>query len=199
MEEKKLHISVSTILLIIAIGVIIVMSFMLYEVSSSKSKAETEIQQLKAETQDMQTTLDNIQNSLSKVTSTKNNETGGHEVATKSDNNIASNTSKTEEEQVKEVANAFVKAVNEQDWATVEKYSSKQIVSDLKKYNVSNMSIDLNTLEKNPNKPNGYYCYDSYDIDYNGLNIKDLSLGRLFCIDNKNGTFVVSTCYATGL
>ena len=198
MEGKKLHISVSTILLIIAIGVIIIMAFVLYEVSSSKAKAETEIQQLKAETQDMQTTLDNIQNSLNKVASTKNNETSGHEVTTKSDNTISTNTSKTEEEQVKEVANAFVKAVNEKDWATVEKYSSNQVVSELKKYNVSNMTIDLNTLEKNPNRTSGYNCYDSYDIDYNGLNIKDLSLGRIFSVDNENGTFVVSSFSSTG-
>ena len=107
--------------------------------------------------------------------------------------------SEIEEKQIEEIAKAFVKAVNEKDWEIVEKYSSAQIVNDLKKYNVSNMSIDFSTLEKSPNNSNVYYYYDSYDIDYNGLSVHDLSMGRLFCIDKVNGEFVVSTFCATGL
>lgn len=105
----------------------------------------------------------------------------------------------TEEKQIEEIAKKFVKAVNEKDWETVEKYSSAQIVNELKKYNVSNMSIDFSTLDRSPNNPNVYYYYDSYDIDYNGLNVHDLSLGRLFCVKKIDEAFVVSSFSSTGL
>lgn len=120
------------------------------------------------------------------------------ENTTTSIENTSTSKTKTEKEQVEEVVNQFVKAVNAKDWDTVEKYSNKNITNELKKYNVSNMKIDINTLEKRPND-NGYYCYDSYDIDYEGLDIKDLGMGKILCIDNINGTFVVSTFNATAI
>lgn len=206
MEDKKLHISVSTILLIIAIIIIIIMGCTIYTLLNSKEKADKEIEQLKSETKNMQTTLSTIQNYLNNSDIIKNtneninnqNITANETIIT-TENNVITNTQKTEKEEVEEIVKAFVKAVNEKDWNSVEKYSDNYVVSELKKYNVSNMSIDLSTLEKNPNNPNEYYCYDSYDIDYNGLTLKDLSLGKLFCIDKVNDIFVVTTFYATSL
>jgi len=111
----------------------------------------------------------------------------------------AQDTADKTEEKIEKIAKEFVKAVNKEDWETVEKYSNSQIVSDLKKYNISNMSIDYTTLSKNPNNSNGYYYRCSYDIDYNGLTTHDLGLGKLFCIDNVNNTFVISSPFSTGV
>ena len=68
-----------------------------------------------------------------------------------------------------------------------------------KKYNISNMSIDFSTLDRSPNNPNVYYYYDSYDIDYNGLSVCDLSMGRVFCVEKVDEKFIVSSFYSTGL
>lgn len=200
MEEKRLHISVSTILLIIAIFIIIVMGVIIYNLSKSKTKADIEIEQLKSDSQKMHVALTDIQETLRNVNvSNKASNTNNNENNNNVTEEVTTNKTKTEKEQVEEVANAFVKAVNEKDWNIVTKYSNNNVVSELKKYNVSNMSVDLNTLEKNPNQTNGYYCYDSYKVDYNGMDAKDLGMGRLFRINNENGTFVVSAFNATGL
>lgn len=104
----------------------------------------------------------------------------------------------TEKEQAQETAKSFANAVNQKDWELAEKYSNSNVVNDLKKYKVSNMSLKLDTLEENPNNPNGYYLFDLYDIDYNGLTIKDIGLGRIFCIEKINGEYVVTSFNATG-
>lgn len=61
------------------------------------------------------------------------------------------------------------------------------------------MSIDFNTIEKNPNDSNGYYYKCSYDINYNGLTIKDIGLGKYFCLEKLNNTFIITTPFGTGL
>ena len=104
---------------------------------------------------------------------------------------------KDDTSKIEEIAKLYVKAVNEKDWSTVENYSSKQIVNDLKKYNISNLTIDYTTLKKNSS--NEYYYIDSYKFDYNGLKAQDLSLGNFFVIRIDNGKYSVTTPYGTGL
>lgn len=205
MENKKIQISISTILLIISLIIIIIMGYIIYTLSTSKSEADQEVNDLRAETQNIQTALNTIQTYLTTNVNDYNStteSTSNQNTSIISDNtiqNTSTNTQKTEREQVEEIAQAFVEAVNDKDWDSVEKYSSDSVVNELKKYNVSNMSIDLSTLTQNPNTANAYYCHDSYDIDYNGLEAADLGLGKIFCIENINGEFVVTTFYATGL
>lgn len=206
MENKKIQVSISTILLIISLIIIIIMGYIIYTLSTSKSETDQEINDLRAETQNTQTALNTIQTYLTTNVNDYNStteSTSNQNTSIISDNTIAQNTStntpKTEQEQVEEIAQAFVEAVNDKDWDSVEKYSSDSVVNELKKYNVSNMSIDLSTLTQNPNTANAYYCHDSYDIDHNGLEAADLGLGKIFCIENINGEFVVTTFYATGL
>ena len=162
-------------------------------------KMYDEIQKLEEENQSMQTKLNSIQNTLNGVIT---NISVNKETNTLSETAIAQTptTSKTEKEQIEEIANAFVKAVNEKDWTNVEKYSDSYTVNELKKYNVTNMTIDLTTLEKDPNQPDSYYCLDNYDINYQGsTDKKDFSLGCLFCIEKINGSYKVGNFYATGL
>lgn len=205
MENKKIQVSISTILLIISLIIIIIMGYIIYTLSTSKSETDQEVNDLRAETQNIQTALNTIQTYLTTNVNDYNStteSTSNQNTSIISDNtiqNTSTNTQKTEREQVEEIAQAFVKAVNDKDWDSVEKYSSDSVVNELKKYNVSNMSIDLSTLALNPNTTNAYYCHDSYDINYNGLEAADLSLGKIFCIENINGKFVVTTFYATGL
>ena len=193
METNKIKISLSTVLLIIAIIVIIVMAFIIFSLTENKSKSDNEIQKLKNENQSMQNKLDSIQSTLNSIVTNTVSET----TTTQTPNTV----SKTEKEQIAEVATAFVNAVNSKDWATVEKYSSSyNVIAELKKYNVTNMTIDLTTLDKNPNHSDSYYCYDNYNINYQGsTNIKDFSLGKLFCIDKINDCYKVTYFGATGL
>lgn len=66
-------------------------------------------------------------------------------------------------------------------------------------YNVSNMQIDYDTLKQNPNDPNSYYYSVTYDIDYNGLDLKDVGLGRIFCLEKSNDSYIVTAFGATGI
>lgn len=198
MEDKKIKISLSAILLAIAIIVIVVMAFVIFSLTDIKSKSENEIQKLKDENQSMQKKLDLIQNTLNSVTTNVSNT--NKVTNTISETTTPSTNPKTDKEQVEEVATAFVKAVNDRDWTNVEKYSSSDIVDELKKYNVTNMTVDLTTLEKNPIQTDGYYCLDNYNMYYQGSSDKkDFSLGCLFCIDKINDSYKVTSFSATGL
>ena len=103
-----------------------------------------------------------------------------------------------EEAQVKALIDKFVKAVNEKDWDEVEKLSSKSIVDEIKKYEMSNFSVKTDRLEKNPNKENGYMATSHYDFSYQGMSAKDLSLGNIFSVEKINGEYVVTEISATG-
>ena len=67
------------------------------------------------------------------------------------------------------------------------------------KYNVSNMQIDYNTLKQIPNDANSYYYSVTYDIDYNGLDLKDVGLGRIFCLEKSNDSYIVTAFGATSI
>ena len=174
MEDKRSKMSIFNILAIIAIICIIIIGFFIYNLSKANSETNNSIQELQSEMEDIQTTLYTIQNSLN-------------------------NTTESSVNSIEEIAKAFVSAVNEKDWDTAEKYSNSDVINALQKYNVSNLSIDYTTFSQNPNNTNSYYYHDDYDIDYNGLEHKDLGLGKLFCIDKTNDTYTITTFCATGL
>ena len=192
MENNKIKLSLSTVLLIIAAIAIVIMAFIIFSLTENKAKTDNEIQKLKNENQSIQNKLDSMQGTLNNMVTNTVPETS----AKKTSDTV----SKTEKEQVEEVAIAFVNAVNSKDWAIAQKYSSSyNIIEELKKYNVTNVSIDLTTLDKNPNHLDNYYCFVDYSINYQGsTDIKDFSLGRLFCIDKINGSYKVSSFGATG-
>ncbi|MBE5821766.1 MAG: hypothetical protein E7311_04165 [Clostridiales bacterium] len=104
-----------------------------------------------------------------------------------------------EEEEVKEVARKFIEAVNKKEWDNIELYSSKEIANYVKEYNISNMKIDLDEIEKDEDNVNKYFCYSSYDIDYKDYIKNDLGLGNLFIIEKVNDVFVVVTPFGTCL
>ena len=182
--------------LIIAIICIIVLGYFVYTLTKSNADNNNEINQLRTESEGLKTTINTIQDALSNINvngNTSNNTNKSDETTSNS------NISDTDKEKIEEVARAFINAVNEKDWNTVQKYSNSDVVSALQQYNVSNMSIDYSTLAQNPNNSNSYYYTVSYDIDYNDLDIKDVGLGKLFCLNKSNNTFVVTSFGVTGL
>ena len=193
MENKKSQ-GLLIFALIIAIICIIVLGYFVYTLSKSNADANNEINQLRTEAEGLKTTINTIQEALGGINTNSDNST-----TTSDETTSGLNISDTDREKIEEVARAFVNAVNEKDWDTVQTYSNSDMVSALQQYNVSNMSIDYSTLAQNPNNSNSYYYTVSYDIDYNGLDIKDVGLGRLFCLDKSNDTFVVTSFGATGL
>lgn len=182
--------------LIIAIICIIVLGYFVYTLSKSTADANKEINQLRTESEGLKTTINTIQDALSNINLNGNT---SNNTNTSDETTSSLNISVTDKEKIDEVAQAFTNAVNEKDWNTVQQYSNSDVVSVLQQYNVSNMSIDYNTLAQNPNNSNSYYYTVSYDIDYNDLSMKDVGLGKLFCLTKSNDTFVVTSFGATGL
>ena len=117
---------------------------------------------------------------------------------TTTENTIANSANPSEVKKVEELFRNFARAVNAKDWATVEKYSDSSIVAELKKYNVSNMLVGDDTIQENPNRIGEYMCLCSYNIDYNGLSVKDLGMGYIMTVKKVNDGFVVDNFRATG-
>ena len=189
MKEKKTLIL--SLVIIIAIIIISIMGYSIYNLSNNAQEKDKEINKLKEENQKMQSAIEVIRNSIDSVSAESNNENNSVESIEPEE--------KTDEELVEETAKNFIKAVNEKDFESVEKYSSSGIASSIKQYNVSNMEIkDYSNCEKTPN---GVYVYIvSYDFNYNGItNPKDLSMGHFLCIEKQDGKFVVTTWDATGV
>ena len=139
-------------------------------------------------------TTNNITNSI--INNTVLNTT--EETNTLTENTIANSSNPSEIKVVEDLFKSFARAVNTKDWATVEKNSSSAIVSELKKYNVTNMLVGDDTIQENPNHNGDYMCFCSYNIDYNGLSVKDLGMGYIMNATKVNGRFVVDNFRATG-
>ena len=75
--------------------------------------------------------------------------------------------------------------------------TTSDVYTDLKKSNVSGMLVGDDTIQVNPNINGGYYCLCSYNVDYNGMSIKEIGLGYIMTADKVNGQFVISHFGAT--
>ena len=60
------------------------------------------------------------------------------------------------------------------------------------------MLVGDDTIEENPNQPGEYICLCSYNIDYNGLSVKDLGMGYIMSAKKLSDGFVVDNFRATG-
>lgn len=116
---------------------------------------------------------------------------------TLTENTIANSSNPSEVTTVNDLFKKYAKAVNEKDWTTVENLSNKEMVENLKKYKVSGMLVGDDTIQVNPNSNGGYYCLCSYNVDYNGMSIKEIGLGYIMTADKVNGQFAISHFGAT--
>lgn len=133
MENKKLAITLSTVFLIIALVIILIMGYVIYILSNTNSKLETELVQLQEKAKNMQTVLDNIQDSLNSSNLVLDNSVHNTSNNLSTENNNLSNTLKdSDKEQARNVAKFFVNAVNSQNWDEVEKYSNSRSCSTIK-------------------------------------------------------------------
>ena len=203
MENKKLSISLTLILSIIFIIVIVALSIGLYLLNDNNSKlneeiqtTNAEVQKLKNENQKLTNEKQDLENEIQKLSDKNKKSQETQNIV----NNATQALESTKIDSIKELAFNFAAAVYLQDWDALEDIATEQVINELKQYNVTNMDVDLSTLEENPNEPGNYYCYDSYDINYKGsTNAKDFSLGRLLCIDKIDNKYVVTTFCATAL
>ena len=105
---------------------------------------------------------------------------------------IANSSNPEEITTVKDLFKKYAKAVNEKDWTTVESLSNKEMVNTLKKYNVTGMLVGDDTIQEKEGNKGGYYCLCSYNVDYNGMSIKDIGLGYIMTADKTNGQFTIT-------
>lgn len=207
MENKKLAITLSTIFLIIAIMVIIIMEYIIYVLSNSNSSLEAQLQEIKAKSEQVETMLNNIKDTLNGSNTALNPTTGNFsdENTVNTDNNSTSIPADSEKEQARSVAKLFVQAINEKDWDSVEKYSNTQIANLLKEYNVRNVVVDFSELPKKvldneTNEVIGYYYSSNYDLYYEGSsNKKDVSLGYGIILETASKSYVVNSFGSTGI
>ena len=103
-------------------------------------------------------------------------------------------------EEIGKVVNAFAEAVNAADWETVATLcvNGDATVAILQKYNVTAFKADLDTLTESFAVAGRYVCMDSYEIDYNGKDKKDLSMGDGLVIVETADGYQVETFCATG-
>ena len=74
-------------------------------------------------------------------------------------------------------------------------------VETVQKYNLTDFTIDYSSYEPRETSEKAVYIYYiDYKMDYDGItNIKDVSLGRLLCIEEIDGEYQVTTVGATGV
>ena len=195
MKNKGISIFTLLLLLIIILGIGILIGYFIPKNNQSNSR-------LKQTTQNeiKDTNTSNVINNISGTNNITNTlSTNTLSTNTLTENTIVNSTNSSEIKIVEELFKNFAKAVNAKDWATVENYSNSNIVSQLKKYNVTSMLVGDDTVQENPNQAGGYTCLCSYNIDYNGMSTKDLMMGNMMLADKVNGNFVITSFCATGM
>ena len=129
------------------------------------------------------------------------NSTEENSIVENSTNNALISESTNIEEKIKNVAIEFINAVNLKDWDTARNYASASAVETVQKYNLTDFTIDYSSYEPRETSEKAVYIYYiDYKMDYDGItNIKDVSLGRLLCIEEIEGKYKITTVGATSL
>ena len=129
------------------------------------------------------------------------NSTEENSIVENSTNNALISESTNIEEKIKNVAIEFINAVNLKDWDTARDYASASAVETVQKYNLTDFTIDYSSYEPRETSEKAVYIYYiDYKMDYDGItNIKDVSLGRLLCIEEIDGKYKITTVGATSL
>ena len=104
-------------------------------------------------------------------------------------------------EKAKEVADEYIKALNDEDWATVEKYS-KGMASTLRNYKLSDVTIVKNSKNEDfeySEEQNEYVFLIEYSFETTDENdIKALGNGKYFIVKVVDGIVKVNP-FATSL
>lgn len=202
MGNKKIVIVV--ILIIIMVLLIGLLAYIIYKNNTENSCRINAINNAIS-------TFDSLNESVSsQVNNTTNNNTISNNIINSIEknsvvenptNNTLISESTSIEEKIKNVAMEFINAVNLKDWGTARDYASASAVETVQKYNLTDFTIDYSSYEpRDTSEKTVYIYYIDYKMDYEGItNIKDVSLGRLLCIEEIDGEYKITTVGATAV
>lgn len=199
-EKKELRVSLNALFLVIIAIAIIIMGYLIYntyinnqhvnqkisELEATIAKSDEDIDILKNQINNMQSTLDSIRNQVVSSSLTAVNP---------SDNataNLNSTEEKSEENIVKDIVTEYIKAINDRNWSIINKYSRYSSTKDtISNYNISNCQLSIADYEY---INNSYIFRITYDCS---VDKKDVGLGGLLVVEKLNGEYKIQP-FCTG-